>query len=239
MKKTVFIAVIVLLGMVLYLRFNNANDHRAPLTPTPRQISNSYQNFIALSSKNFGDQFQALERIADNWEPGNAIMLLETTRFIKEAPLRRQAFELLETKTGQAFGDASNRWYEWIWNQDYAPATDYANFKRDLYSGVDPSFEDYFRQTDNALIRLDEIRWGSVARDGIPPLNYPKYVSADTANYLNDSDVVFGVALRREGDRRPSDQWQIDEVKCFPKRILAWHEMFKDTIGGQPVCGVY
>lgn len=238
MKKTAFIAAWVLLGIVLYLRFDNANDRRVKLAPKPRQLSENYQNFIALSSKNFGDQFQALDRIESNWEPGNAIMLLETARFIKDVPLRQQVFKLLETKTGEAFGDAPNRWYEWIWNQDYSPATDYAKFKRVLYSGVDPSFEDYFHQTESALIRLDEIRWGNVARDGIPPLNYPKYVSVADANYLNDSDIVFGVALRR-ADRPPTDEWQIDEVKCFPKRILAWHEMFKDTIGGQPVCGVY
>ena len=51
-------------------------------------------------------------------------------------------------------------------------------------------------------------------------------VSAVEAAWLDDTNVVFGVILN--GDAR-----------CYPKRILAWHEMFKDTIGGESVCGVY
>ena len=49
---------------------------------------------------------------------------------------------------------------------------------------------------------------------------------ANDAHYLADTDVVFGIELN--GDAR-----------AYPKRILAWHEMFKDTIGGESVCGVY
>ena len=81
-------------------------------------------------------------------------------------------------------------------------------------------------ETDDAKIQLNEIRWGGVRRDGIPPLNNPKMLTAAEATYLADSDVVFGIELN--GDAR-----------AYPKRILAWHEMFKDTIGGESVCGVY
>ena len=242
MKKTVLIfAAIAVLGIVVLMRFHSAGDARDPLKPQPRQNSKDYQNFITLSSRNFGDQQQALKNIDANWTPGNAVMLLETTRLIREESLRTQAFDLLEAKTGQAFGDDRNRWFEWIWNREYSPAAEYVKFKSDLYASVDPSFEEYFRETENALIRLDEVRWGSVARDGIPPLDQPKYVSVSDASYLDDADVVFGVVLRREDghDRREDDQIKNGEVKCFPKRILAWHEMFKDTVGGHSVCGVY
>ena len=30
-----------------------------------------------------------------------------------------------------------------------------------------------------------------------------------------------------------------DDVRAYPKRILAWHEMFVDTVGGISVAGVY
>jgi hypothetical protein len=76
------------------------------------------------------------------------------------------------------------------------------------------------------LIRLDEIRWGGVRRDGIPPLKNPAMVAADDARWLHDEDIVFGVAIN--GD-----------VRAYPKRILAWHEMFKDRIGGLELAGVY
>ncbi|MEL6898810.1 MAG: DUF3179 domain-containing protein, partial [Planctomycetota bacterium] len=65
-----------------------------------------------------------------------------------------------------------------------------------------------------------------VRRDGIPPLTNPNTLSARQAEYLADSDVVFGVSIN--GDAR-----------CYPKRILAWHEMVRDTVGGVPINGVY
>jgi len=49
---------------------------------------------------------------------------------------------------------------------------------------------------------------------------------ADQADYLGDDDVVFGIEIN--GDAR-----------AYPKRILAWHEMFTDTIGGVDIAGVY
>ena len=77
---------------------------------------------------------------------------------------------------------------------------------------MDERFPEYFKETGNPKIRMDEIRWGGVRRDGIPPLKDPEMLSAAEADYLSDSDVVFGIELN--GDAR-----------CYPKRILAWHEM--------------
>jgi hypothetical protein len=91
---------------------------------------------------------------------------------------------------------------------------------------MDSRFSEYFIDAEKRNIRLDQIQWGGVRRDGIPPLKNPKMLAAADADYLSDSDVVFGIDLN--GDAR-----------CYPNRILAWHEMFKDTIGGESVCGVY
>ena len=115
---------------------------------------------------------------------------------------------------------------QWNWKQKYDQHPEYAKFKSELYRKIDPRFAEYFATTENSQIRLDEIRWGGVVRDGIPPLKNPKMVAANQATYLADSDVVFGIELN--GDAR-----------AYPKRILAWHEMFKDTIGGESVAGVY
>jgi hypothetical protein len=68
--------------------------------------------------------------------------------------------------------------------------------------------------------------WGGVLQDGIPPLREPKMLAARDARYLADGDVVFGVEIN--GDAR-----------AYPKRILAWHEMFVDRVGGIDVAGVY
>lgn len=91
---------------------------------------------------------------------------------------------------------------------------------------IDPSFEDYFDESPAAKIRLDEILWGGVVRDGIPPLDHPKMIAAAEAGYLEDDNMVFGVSF--DGDTR-----------AYPRRILAWHEMFKDSIAGVHYTGVY
>jgi len=65
-----------------------------------------------------------------------------------------------------------------------------------------------------------------VKQDGIPPLREPTMISAEEATYLGDDNVVFGLEVN--GDPR-----------AYPKRILAWHEMFTDIVGGEPVAGVY
>lgn len=167
----------------------------------------------------------SLNEMNRKWDMSYVPMILESVRFL---PPRQRAAMLgtLSSKTGQQHGLDFDQWYEWLWKQQYEPHPQYGQFKASLYQRIDPRFSEYFQNTDNATIRLDEIRWGGVVRDGIPPLKNPKMLTVAEATYLGDNDVVFGIELN--GDAR-----------CYPKRILAWHEMFKDTIGGESVCGVY
>ena len=51
-------------------------------------------------------------------------------------------------------------------------------------------------------------------------------IGAREAEYLNDDNVVFGIAIG-------------EDVRAYPQRILAWHEMFVDEVGGKSVAGVY
>ena len=182
--------------------------------------------FLRLVTRDPAVSANAIRQIDKAWHPGSTIMLFEASRIARSTDVMTQAFWLAESKTGQSLGRDVNRWNQWIWNQMYDPHPQYAEFKSKLYSIVDPTFSEYFQQTDNAKIRLDEVVFGGVRRDGIPPLKSPAMIRAEEASWLDDAHVVFGVFLN--GDAR-----------CYPKRILAWHEMFKDTIGGQSVCGVY
>jgi len=190
------------------------------------ESSDTVKRFLGLVSRNQVEIRRSFREIESNWQPHYAAMLLEATRVSRNQDVFRQAIWLLEKKTGKKVGTRIPDWEKWIWNQGGDIHPEYAVLKSELYSRVDPRFAEYFQQTDHALIRLDEIVWGGVRRDGIPPLKNPKMISAKQATYLGDSDVVFGVVLN--GDAR-----------CYPKRVLAWHEMFKDTIGGESVCGVY
>ena len=118
--------------------------------------------------------------------------------------------------------------HEWMWAQPYDPHPDYARFKGLLYGQVDQRFQDFLDQGTKATIRLDEVDWGGVQVNGIPPLVHPRYVAADDdlASYLDEDDVVFGVAVN-------------GEMRAYPKRILAWHEMALDTLGDVELTVVY
>ena len=168
----------------------------------------------------------ALKRIGERWSNAYAAILIEIVGFIPNRGVRGGVVALLEKVSGRKFGGDINGWYEWLWSIEPAEHPDYAELKAALYETLDPRFREYFRDRPKKSIRLDEIRWGGVHRDGIPPLKNPKMISARDASYLKDENVVFGVAI--DGD-----------VRAYPKRILAWHEMVKDTIAGRQLNGVY
>jgi hypothetical protein len=65
-----------------------------------------------------------------------------------------------------------------------------------------------------------------VSVNGIPPLHYPKTLPAGEARYLRDGHVVFGLVVN-------------GEARAYPKRILAWHEMAVDRVGGVELTVVY
>lgn len=167
--------------------------------------------------------FEFLER---EWEPGFVPMSLETLYLSRSAARNARLISLLESETGQEFGFDMTAWYEWLWNELNQPYTAYGDFKSALYARIDPAFARYFDSERKTEIRLDEIRWGGVRQDGIPPLRRPRMISAAEADYLDDGNIVFGIEVN--GDAR-----------AYPKRILAWHEMFVDTVGNVPVVGVY
>ena len=168
----------------------------------------------------------AIGVIEQRWQDSYVSILLEVWRFTRNPDTVMGLVELLQKKTEQDLGYDRDGWYRWLWNREEQRFPYYATFKRTLYGYIDPKFEAYFEEQRPARIRLDEIVWGGVVQDGIPPLRSPKMVAPGEAGYLADDDVVFGLAIN--GDAR-----------AFPKRILAWHEMFVDDIGGVPVTGAY
>lgn len=190
-----------------------------------QKILDSLNTILASSDpKGIEDAISALDK---NWRPDYIPQILETIAYTRNSRSSSSTIDLLERKTGQKFGSNMNEWYFWLWNRPLNLSDNYANFKASLYSNIDPKFEKYFRERQSsARIRLDEIRWGGVGQDGIPPLRGPSMVSAISAGYLQDSNVIFGIEIN--GDAR-----------AYPKRILAWHEMFVDTIGGVEIAGVY
>ncbi len=120
-----------------------------------------------------------------------------------------------------------------LWQQAHPEVVPHASFrdiKLAFLQVIDPEFmrflEGDLSKRNRMKIRLEEITWGGVKVDGIPALDDPDRISADEADYLQPSDLVFGVEIN--GDAR-----------AYPLRIMGWHEMFNDTIGGVPVALAY
>ncbi|MEM9045206.1 MAG: DUF3179 domain-containing protein [Pseudomonadota bacterium] len=140
---------------------------------------------------------------------------------------------LLHEITGN---DAANTWHEWmLWQERHPeniPHPAYIDMKRELFLSIDSYFDVFLKpehlQPERMKIRFEEVAWGGVRKDGIPSLDNPIVVDADAeqADYLIDSDLVFGVSIN--GDTR-----------AYPLRIMGWHEMFNDVIGGVPVAMAY
>jgi len=67
---------------------------------------------------------------------------------------------------------------------------------------------------------------GGPARDGIPALSNPSFISAEQADYLKEEDLVVGVALN-------------DQAKAYPVRLLRWHEIVNDKVGDKNLAVTY
>ncbi len=170
---------------------------------------------------------QARERLGANWDVGYTPMVLEMLLLMPAGHSGAQRlWRVLDENTDQKLPFRTDRWHQWIWNQEIELHPDYPVFKAQLYRAMDPSLSQFFYPGMKHTIRLDEILWGGVKTDGIPPLEHPDQISAGEARYLGKDNIVFGVFIN-------------GEARAYPKRILAWHELFNDTIGGVDVTCAY
>jgi hypothetical protein len=119
-------------------------------------------------------------------------------------------------------------WVEWLGTHpEVEPVEGYAGWKGRLLSLLlDPSFSSFLYDGVTSTIRVEEIVWGGVAKDGIPDLMNPPVLPADKATYLDPFDRVFGLSIN-------------GEHRAYPLRILNAHEMANDTLGGVPFALAY
>lgn len=71
------------------------------------------------------------------------------------------------------------------------------------------------------------IQSGGPPKDGIPPIDRPKYISAaESDKFLQAKDVVFGLDYR-------------GVIKAYPQKILVWHEIVNDEVKGEKIAITY
>ena len=71
-------------------------------------------------------------------------------------------------------------------------------------------------------IEFDEIRSGGPPKDGIPAIDRPEYRAPGEINNIGEQEPVITVTLN-------------GETRAYPVRILIWHEIANDTLGGVPI----
>ena len=75
-------------------------------------------------------------------------------------------------------------------------------------------------------IPTSEILSGGPPKDGIPAILKPKFIPADKAGFMQDEDRVLALVHNRE-------------AKAYPIKIMNWHEIVNDTVGGKKVFVTY
>lgn len=167
--------------------------------------------------------FEALRADPDErWTPFLLDLATIPTVFSERA---RQA---LQSRLGDA---GEMEVFGWVAKRgEQKPSEDtpqYLAFKQRLFAAIQPEIGAFLDPNAKRDISAEEILWGGVRVDGIPPLESPKFVTPkDAAAWMSFSDQILGVEIN--GD-----------VRAYPRRIIDWHEMVNDTVGGVPVSLAY
>jgi hypothetical protein len=71
-------------------------------------------------------------------------------------------------------------------------------------------------------VRFEEIISGGPAKDGIPSIDHPSFVASADIGELAPVEPVISVRIG-------------DEAHAYPLRIMIWHEIVNDIVGGVPI----
>ena len=120
----------------------------------------------------------------------------------------------------------STPWSRWVIYSSLVFALIYTQAPRFLHAGPTNGFD-----ISNALVPIELIEHGGPPRDGIPAIDSPKFITADNADFLTETDRVLGID--RNGLR-----------KAYPIKILNYHEIVNDVFVDEgilvsycPLCG--
>ena len=171
-----------------------------------------------------GVRESALAALTERGEADVVPALIQALRFLPEDD---EINAVLHALTG---AEEIETWHDWIlWQEGHPeiePFEGFDAFKADALAVVDENFRLFLQAGVAHEIRLEGIVWGGVRKNGIPALVNPIHIPATDTSYLGNDELVFGIAIA--GDAR-----------AYPLRILDWHEMFNDVVGGVPVALAY
>lgn len=204
----------------------------APLTALAETVTEDEQVEDALLALVFGSSVDIPPALAFLIERRNMDVVSGLIFALRFSRYESSAFLIaLRSLTGQT---SNYDWPGWaLWQEAHPEVKShpaYYTMKRTFLLEKEPDWRPFLHPefiADGAMdIRFEEVVWGGVHRDSIPPLDFPDLIAAGDADYLRDDDLVFGVEIN--GD-----------IRAYPLRIMGWHEMFNEVIGGVPVALAY
>lgn len=193
----------------------------ALLLALPASAQEAYAPLRGLLSASAAERRDAARALAESKDPALVPGLVDALFFLPKAR-RAEALSALEALAGERAGERYHDWVELVARRpDLRPRVGYAEWKGELFARIDERYREVLLQQPSRL-RLEEVVWGGVPLEGIPALERPRAVPADQAGYLQDDEPVFGASVG-------------GEQRAYPLRILGWHEMVNDVVGGEPV----
>lgn len=179
----------------------------------------------AMLSKKRSERAAAAEKLAAMADQ-TVIPALVDAVFFTPSHSRREIFALLNSLTGESIDDYYD-WVEWVGaHSEIEPFAEYTAWKLSLLKRIDPRYTEVIYPGAPSRIRLEEVVWGGVPLAGIPALDDPPVIAGEEAKYLRKREQVFGLVVNGES-------------RAYPLRILSWHELLNDRLGGQPIALSY
>lgn len=191
-------------------------------TNVDTQERRAYALLEALAGPDNEAAERAYDQVSETGDRRYVSVLLELLRADQIGIVPRPGtpyIDALHRLTKKRFGSDWLRWVEWYGQTDLTPPMHFDRWKGSLFARLDPRFEDFIHAGVPSRIRLEEIQWGGVQVDGIPALDDPRVLDGQGADYLTDEEPVFGMVVG-------------GEARAYPLRILDWHEMVNDELGG-------
>ena len=200
------------------------------LNPTPTQVENAERVMWSMLQPENRVNESAVVSAGAVGHLGLVPVLIEAAAATYDTMVALEIAHALERITGERVGGdfvLTAPWIEWMGQQDDIPELPgYAAWRGEIYSRIDPTFRDFFYEGVPHTVPLWSPMWGGVRRDGIPPLENPKVIPASEAIYLEPDEPVFGVVVN-------------GEARAYPWRIMAWHELSNDIVGGRHISVVF
>ena len=84
----------------------------------------------------------------------------------------------------------------------------------------------YDERFPEPLIDPDKVLSGGPPPDGIPAIDEPAFQPAGEVTWLEDDEPVLSLTVG-------------EETRAYPLRVMTWHEIVNDTVGGVPVAVTY